>query len=266
VAEKGKMLGRGDHSLLRGVLRLKSMCAVKTCKPQINCITAEGVKQSVMGKNTKEPFHWRTSIAYKTKERIVVRGYDNHELVGNIDFASMMLLVLTGNLSSESQRAVTNALLVSLCEHAFSPSSAATRFVISGGAPLNAAVAAGILSMGTRHASADIPARMFQREVERCRKDGIPIESCALEIVKDHRDSKMIFNGFYHPQHIEDPRVHCLFQVADQHGTSGDHQRLALAIEKAKESVYGRIFYLNGTGALPLWAAIWGCLRSRSKV
>jgi citrate synthase len=202
-----------------------------------------------MDQNAKEPFHWRTSIAYKTKERIVVRGYDNNELVGNIDFASMMLLVLTGNLPSESQRAVTNALLVSLCEHAFSPSSAATRFVTSGGATLNAAVAAGILSMGTRHASADIPARLFQKAVERCRKDGISIDICALEIVKEHRDSKMILNGFHHPQHIQDPRVRRLFQVADQQGTSGDHQRLALAMEKATESVYGRVFYLNGPGA-----------------
>jgi len=197
----------------------------------------------------KIPFHWRTSIAYKTKEKIVVRGYDNNELTGCIDFTSMVLLVLTGNLPSKKQRIVANAMLVSLCEHAFSPSSVATRFVTSGGVPLNTAVAGGILAMGTRHASADIPAQLFQSGIVRCRREGISIEACALEIVKEHKKSEKILNGYHHPQHIKDPRVQRLFQVAIENGTNGDHQRLALAIEKATEVVYGRIFYLNGPGA-----------------
>jgi citrate synthase len=202
-----------------------------------------------MEKIEKEPFHWRTSIAYKTKEKIVVRGYDNNELTGGVDFTSMVLLVLTGNLPSEKQRAVANAMLVSHCEHAFSPSSAATRFVTSGGVPLNTAVAGGILTMGIRHASADIPAQLFQRGIVRCREEGISIGDCALEIVKEHKQAGRILNGFHHPQHIEDPRVRRLFQVADENGTSGDHQRLALAMEKATAAVYGRTFYLNGPGA-----------------
>lgn len=197
----------------------------------------------------KQPFHWRTAISYKTKERIVVRGYDNNELTGSIDFASMAHLVLTGRLPSDGQKAMLNALLVSLAEHAFSPSSAATRFVASGGVPLNTAVAGGVLTMGERHASADIPARVFQSGVARCREQGIEIRTCALEIVREHRQSKRILNGFHHPQHIRDPRVRRLFQLSEEHGTGGDHQRLALAMEEATETVYGRIFYLNGPGA-----------------
>jgi citrate synthase len=197
----------------------------------------------------RDPFHWRTSIAYKTKEKIVVRGYDNNELTGNVDFASMTFLVLTGELPSEKEKAVLDAMLVSLCEHAFSPSSAATRFVVSGGVPLNTAVAGGILAMGTRHASADIPAQTFQQGVRRCREEGIDIEACALDIVRKHRETGMILNGFHHPQHIRDPRVPRLFQIAEEHGTEGDHQRLALAMERTTELVYGRPFYLNGPGA-----------------
>jgi len=202
-----------------------------------------------MGSGGKETFHWRTAISYKTKERIVVRGYDNNELTGNIDFASMAHLVLTGKLPSEKQKSILNALLVSLCEHAFSPSSAAARFVASGGVPLNTAVAGGILTMGTRHASADIPAQVFQDGVARCREEGVDIETCALQIVREHRQSKKILNGFHHPQHIEDPRVRRLFQLSDEHGTSNDHQRLARAMEEATKTVYGRVFYLNGPGA-----------------
>ena len=32
--------------------------------------------------NEREPFHWQTSIAYKVRDRIVVRGYDVNELAG----------------------------------------------------------------------------------------------------------------------------------------------------------------------------------------
>jgi citrate synthase len=197
----------------------------------------------------REPFHWRTAIAYKTREKIVVRGYDNNELTGNVDFASMAFLVLTGELPSEARRAVLNAMLVCLCEHAFSPSSAAVRFAASGGNPLNAEVAAGLLSMGSRHASADYPARLFQEGVARSREQKVPLERCALEIVTEHRRSGRILNGFHHPQHIRDPRVQRLFQVAEQQGTSGEHQRLALAMQEATAGVYGRTLYLNGPGA-----------------
>jgi len=198
----------------------------------------------------REPFHWQTSIAYKTRDRIVVRGYDNNELTGNVDFASMAFLVLTGSLPGEPQRAVVNAMLVSLCEHAFSPSSVATRFAASGGVPLNAAVAAGILSMGSRHASADIPARLFQDGIARCRERKIGIEECALQLVAEHKQAGRILNGFHHPQHVRDPRAQRLFQVAEELGTNGDHQRLALAMQQATTQVYGRIFYVNGPGAI----------------
>ena len=29
-----------------------------------------------MSQEKREPFHWRSGIAYKTEEKIVVRGYD----------------------------------------------------------------------------------------------------------------------------------------------------------------------------------------------
>src|SRR6266540_2931711 len=93
-------------------------------------------------------FHWQTSIAWKNKDRIVVRGYDVNELTGNIDFGEMLHLVLTGELPTPEVGKVTNALMVNLAEHAMSPSSATVRFATSGGAELNAAVAAGVAEIG----------------------------------------------------------------------------------------------------------------------
>jgi citrate synthase len=211
-----------------------------------------------MPDSEREPFHWRTSIAYKTREKIVVKGYDNNELTGAIDFASMAYLVWTGELPPRNYSLMLNAMLVSMAEHAFSPSSVASRFVASGGVPLNVAVAGGILSIGSRHASSDIPALIFKEGVKRCREKGISIEACAMQIVSRHKENKSILNGFHHPQHIQDPRVNRLFQLAEEYTISGDHQLLAKAMERATAKVYGRLLYLNAPGAIAAIASDMG--------
>ena len=203
-----------------------------------------------MHKDLKEPFHWRTSIAYKTKDRIVVRGYDINDLTGNIDFTSMAYLVWTGSLPPENYKKMLNAMLVSLSEHAFSPSAASCRFVRSGGVPLNTAVAGGILTLGTQHASADIPAAMFQEGVKRAEIEETEIEDMAYTIVTEYRKEKKIINGYHHPQHIIDPRVSRLLELADSYEIRGKHQQLANAIENATEKVIGKKLYMNGPGAI----------------
>ena len=198
----------------------------------------------------REPFHWRSSIAYKTKDKIVIRGYDNNELIGNIDFASMAYLVWTGELPPDNYRLMLNALLVSLSEHAFSPSAVSCRMVASGGVPLNTAVAGGILSLGSRHGSAEVPAAMFQDGITRCEKEGLTIEECAELIVIEYKERKAILNGYHHPQHIKDPRTERLLELSAEYNIQGKYQELALAIEKATRQVYGRTFYINAPGAM----------------
>ena len=198
----------------------------------------------------REPFHWRSSIAYKTKDKIVIRGYDNNELIGNIDFASMAFLVWTGELPPDNYRLMLNALLVSLSEHAFSPSAVSCRMVASGGVPLNTAVAGGILTLGSRHGSAEVPAAMFRDGITRCEKEGLTIQECAELIVIQYKERKAILNGYHHPQHIKDPRTERLLELSAEYNIQGKYQELALAIEKATRQVYGRTFYMNAPGAM----------------
>src|SRR3970040_1202117 len=103
-----------------------------------------------MATEKREPCHWRTNIAYKTQPKIVIRGYDLNELVGNLDLGEMAYLVWQGELPSEAHGRVLNAIMVCLAEHAFSPSAASARFVASGGVPLHVGVAGGLASLGYR--------------------------------------------------------------------------------------------------------------------
>ncbi len=198
----------------------------------------------------KEPFHWRSAISYKTKDEIVVRGYDLNELTGNVDFSSMVQLVLGGEIPCEAHRKMVDAILVCFCEHAFSPSAASCRFVASGGVPLNAAVAGGVLTMGERHASADIPALMFQKAVKDARSRAVSLERAAEELVREYRGERKILNGYHHPQHIKDPRVVRLSELANEYGIAGDHQDLALSIQEATGRHYSRTLHLNAPGIM----------------
>ncbi|MBI2200370.1 MAG: citryl-CoA lyase, partial [Armatimonadetes bacterium] len=197
----------------------------------------------------REPFHWRTAIAYKTKDRIVVRGYDVNALVGNLTFSEMAYLVWRGELPPEHHARMLDAILVSMAEHAFSPSSAACRFVASGGVPLHVGVAGGMLALGSLHGTADRPAELFKRAAERMERDGLTMEQTARTIAGETRQAGERLPGFHHPQHIIDPRTAHLLHLADDYKISGTFVALARAIEAATEEFWGRRIYLNGPGA-----------------
>lgn len=199
-------------------------------------------------KKQREPFHWRTGIAYKTRDRIVVRGYDLNDLTGNLDLGEMAYLVWRGELPSESHAKMLNAIMVCLAEHAFSPSSAAARLVASGGVPLHAAVSGGMLTIGDLHGTFDRPAAMFQNGVVRARAEGKNLEEIAEILVEEAREKKQRLPGYHHPQHIRDPRSERLVQVGQKLGVAGDHLSLALAMEDATERHHTKRIWLNAVG------------------
>ncbi len=199
-------------------------------------------------KKQREPFHWRTGIAYKTRDRIVVRGYDLNDLTGNLDLGEMAYLVWRGELPSKSHAKMLNAIMVCLAEHAFSPSSAAARLVASGGVPLHAAVAGGMLTIGDLHGTFDRPAAMFQNGIVRARAEGKNLEEIAEILVEEAREKKQRLPGFHHPQHIRDPRSERLAQVGQKLGVAGDHLSLALAMEDATERHHSKRIWLNAVG------------------
>lgn len=198
----------------------------------------------------KTPFHWKSNIAWKNRDRIVVRGYDVNELTGNLDFGQMLFLVLKGELPTEAQAKITNAMMVSLAEHAMSPSSATVRFATSGGAELNGAVSAGVAAIGRLHGTADRPANMYIGVEKRAEDEGISIEQAAALTVQEMRARRENMPGYHHAQHIRDPRTVRLLELSDKWGISGKYVAIARAMEDATEPVFGRRLWINGPGAM----------------
>lgn len=203
-----------------------------------------------MAGTERAAFHWRTGIAWKNRERIVVRGYDVNELTGRLDFGAMVHLVLRGDLPTTAQARMVNAMMVNLAEHAMSPSSATARFATSGGAELNAAVAAGVAAIGRLHGTSDRPAEMYLAVASRAAREGLAPAEAARKVVQEMRARGERMPGFHHPQHIKDPRTARLLRLADELGISGPFVAIARAMEDATAGAFGRRIYLNGPGAM----------------
>lgn len=140
------------------------------------------------------------------------------------------------------------AILVSSVDHGVTPpSSLATRVVASGGNPLNAAIAGGILTIGDSHGGA----------MEKCAKilqewaaKGDNIEEIADELLDHIKSTKLRMPGFGHRLHKTDPRTVKLFEIADKNNFTGKHIQLAKALENRLVTSSGKKLPINVDGAI----------------
>src|SRR5204863_9597796 len=129
------------------------------------------------------------------------RGYRVEDLMARCSFGDIIYLTFKGELPAGHEGDIVEMIVVSSTDHSFlAPSIDATRFVASGGVPLQASVAAGVISLGDHHGGAiEQCARLLQESV----KAG----TTGPQIVKDFRSRKQRIPGFGHPWHDRDPRT-----------------------------------------------------------
>ncbi len=213
-------------------------------------------------KTEREPFHWQSAISYKTRERIVIRGYDVNELTGNISFAEHVHLVWKGELPDKRAAKMIDALLVCFAEHAMSPSTASARMVMSGAGYIMPGLAGGVLSIGYTHVDAHDAAQAWITAVELMKEKGWTLEETADYVAKGIRSKekddtfarlfgeRRVIPGWHHPQHIRDLRSPRIVELAEKFGVAGDHVRFVVALEDATEKYWGRRLYMNISGAI----------------
>lgn len=195
---------------------------------------------------------WRTAIGHPESDRIVVRGYDLVELIGNVGVGDMFALVMKGELPTPEEAKMIEAIFVTVVDHGISPSSTITRFLAASGTPIQVYVAGGLLSFGDIHGGAgEGLSRMLQESVRQARERGESLSAVAERIVTEHRERKEPLPGYGHPQHPEaDPRPPRLIELARQWSVAGDHLQLALEMEAALETAVGRRLAMNLDGAI----------------
>jgi citryl-CoA lyase len=188
---------------------------------------------------------WQTTITRTGAGELRVRGYDICAMIGQLSFAQAVFLILKGELPSAAEARMMEGLLVSSIDHGITPpSNLAARTVLSGGNPLNAAVAAGILTIGDSHGGA----------IEQCAKilqQAVAAGEDAAAVAARFRATGARIPGYGHRVHARDPRSSALLELADQCGFTGPHIRLAAALmEELERHAGGRKLPLNVDGAI----------------
>lgn len=186
---------------------------------------------------------WKTSISRSDDHETLVRGYELLDLIGNLSFSEAIYLLLKGELPNPSETKMLDAILVSCIEHGINPPSiTSARASVSVGNPVNAALAAGMLSFGEFHGGAiEQCAKMMQENVD----------SNPEDVVRKFKEQGKRIPGYGHAVYKdEDPRTTKLFSLASQYDIAGKYVEFAQGIKNAINSVLGKTLCVNIDGAI----------------
>jgi citrate synthase len=196
--------------------------------------------------------HWTTNLSSTCENGILIRGYDLNQLIGTVPFPSVLYLLFTGELPNPKIAKLIDALMVASIDHgAGAPSVLAARTAASGGAPLGAAAAAGLLTLNKFHGAAvedSMQAIQGVFDLSDGRKDGL--DHAADTLVAEWRKAGRRISGFGHRQHkILDPRLERLFSLAREAEVPGIHLEAAQALVRALKRSTGKDLPINIDGA-----------------
>lgn len=196
--------------------------------------------------------YWETNLSVTSADGITLRGYNLIELIGRIPFPSVLYLLYTGELPSDGVAKLIDALMVASIDHgAGAPSALAARTAISGGAPLGAGAAAGLLTLGQYHGAAVQDSMEAIEQVVQLVDAGQSLEDSADHVVQTWRQAKRRISGFGHRQHkAQDPRLTRLFSLAEAANVSGRYLAAANALVDALKRNINRDLPINIDGAM----------------
>ena len=195
---------------------------------------------------------WKTAVTKVEPNKLAIRGYRLDELIGKISYAQMVYLLFKGELPSPKVGKLLDAILVSSVDHGTTPPSAISAITVaSTGAPMNAAVAAGILAISKFHGGAIEDCMYILKEAKQLADEqGLSAEAAAEAVIKKFREEKKRLSGFGHRYHTNDPRTVKLLSLAKELGLAGFYVELAEAFVKKLKEITGKDLPLNVDGAI----------------
>ncbi len=187
------------------------------------------------------PNKWTTKISGEVSGETVIRGYKLTEMILNLNFTQALFLTLKGELPTEVEEKMLNAILVASVDHGIgAPSTTAARISASVGNPLHVALAAGILSTGKLHGGAvKKAAKIFQENLG---------EKTATEVVAHFEEKGKRIPGFGHKIYDVDPRTEEIIRLAKEVKFPTKYIDFALEIQEELESKKGKKLPLNIDG------------------
>ena len=188
---------------------------------------------------------WETKITRIQENEIRIRGYAIEELMERKSFAETAFLLFTGKLPDSKEGKLFEIMMVSCADHGVTPpSTLAALTAASTGAPMNGALAAGILSINEFHGGAIENSMKILLQLKEQGKD------TAIDMVKSYTSRGERLAGFGHRIHSKDPRTVKLLAYAGEFGLSREYVDLLLNVQDALAKVTGKNIPINVDGAL----------------
>lgn len=190
---------------------------------------------------------WKTSITDDSDGGGRIRGYKIEDLISGKSFVETVWLLLRGELPSENENALFNAILIAVSDHGIAvPSVLAARVTCSGGNSINASIAAGVLACGDSHGGA---IEGCMKILEEAAKISSEAKSAAKIIVEKSETKNLRIPGYGHKILQNDPRSAKLFYLARKLKIGEKYCELAEAISTELSARQGRTLPLNVDGA-----------------
>ena len=194
-----------------------------------------------------------TAISDVHVNHVVVRGWDLcRDLIGKTSLTEYFLLLLMGAKPSVTLVAVTDAAIVAIAEHGFTPSVQVARMTLfAEPQSVQSAVAAGILGCGSVIlGAAEIAGKLLIEVLTEAGQGNL--DTAATTALRRLKDRDQTVPGFGHPIHRSgDPRAARLLEFARELNLPDRHVQALHAIERQIESVYGRRLVTNVSAAIP---------------
>ena len=191
-----------------------------------------------------------TKLSTHTNEALFLRDKNLVEdVMGKMSFTDAMFYHIMGVAPSAGQRAILDAVLVTLMEHGFTPSAIAARMTyLSAPEAMQSAVAAGLLSVASQFIGTMENAAKVLEDIA---NDPNGQDTACQRIVQQHLDSGNHMPGFGHHLHRpDDPRTPKLFEIAMAHDEI-DKRPIAMMQKLGQhvDQIYGKHLTINATGA-----------------
>lgn len=187
---------------------------------------------------------FKTSITNIENGEESIRGYKLEALIRDHSFVESIYLLLKGELPSEKQTKMFDAMLTSVIDHG--PGVASTmnaRISASARNPLHTSVAAGLLGLGERHGTVIEQAMHFFYTHKN--------EPDVVQLLKDMKARKEFVMGYGHKIFKEkDPRAVHLLELARELDFFGEHCAFAFEIETGLKEISSAALPLNADGAI----------------
>lgn len=186
---------------------------------------------------------WSTGIIDVNPGEISIRGYRIGELIGKINFISMIWLMLRGDLPKPEEAALLEAALVASVDHGpHSPVISIARMATTCGLPVNSAMASAINALDDfQGGSGQLCMALYAEINAKAGRDGDLVDA-AINVIQERLEAgNQAIPGFGHRFHPVDPRVAPLLDLVGNAVAAGTISGRYAAIARATETALGVI-------------------------